>query len=119
MRRLTKPFRLLRAIPWRGLWRVVQVIWSGIDKHRHDAWYKSDCWPASLWIGKEYRHLDAYVQGWDLDDESGRHHLAHLGCDVLMHLSIVGRGAIEDDREYALCDRMADLRMRSNREVTA
>ena len=100
---------LPRSIPWRGLWRVVQVIWSGIEKHRGDTWYKARTWPASYWLGKEYRHLDAYIAGCDLDRESGRHHLAHLACDALMHLSMIERGVIEDDREYVLCDRLSGL----------
>ena len=98
---------LPRSIPWRGLWRVVQVIWLGIEKHRGDSWYKARTWPASYWLGKELRHTDAYIVGRDLDSESGRHHLAHLACDALMHLSMIERGVIEDDREYVLCDRLS------------
>lgn len=44
------------------------------------------------------RHLFAWAQGDDFDRESGRRHLAHAACCVLMLLALVMRGVGKDDR---------------------
>ena len=44
------------------------------------------------------RHLFAYMDGQDLDSESGKSHLAHLGCCVHMLLTYRAQNLGTDDR---------------------
>jgi len=44
------------------------------------------------------RHIAAYVDGVDVDSESGLHHLAHAGASILMALDLIARSKGEDGR---------------------
>ena len=49
-------------------------------------------------IGAAYRHLGAFNSGEDLDPETGRSHLAHLGACCIMLLDYHRTGVGKDDR---------------------
>lgn len=49
-------------------------------------------------IGAAYRHLGAFNSGENIDPESGKSHLAHLGCCVFMLLEYIKNNPERDDR---------------------
>lgn len=59
-------------------------------------WEKGIDWGRLL--GAALRHLAAWANGIEVDEESGHPHLAHAACCVLMLLALVKRGQGDDDR---------------------
>jgi Domain of unknown function (DUF5664) len=53
---------------------------------------------ASTYYGAMRRHLDQWFHGVDLDDESKRHHLAHLIASAMIVMDAAQHGTLEDDR---------------------
>jgi Domain of unknown function (DUF5664) len=53
---------------------------------------------ASTYYGAMRRHMDQWFQGADLDDESKRHHLAHLIASAMIVMDAAQHGTLEDDR---------------------
>ncbi|CAB4135932.1 Protein of unknown function DUF4406 [uncultured Caudovirales phage] len=79
----------LRAISWvHGLGSVKYGPWN---------WRKTKVC-ASTYISAIHRHLAAWHEGQDTDDESGQSHLAHIGacCNILMDAQHHNR--LDDDR---------------------
>lgn len=62
--------------------KVTRVLERGAIKYAAWNWAKGQNW--SVCIGSMKRHLWAYsVRGEELDSESGLHHLAHVGANIL------------------------------------
>lgn len=62
--------------------QVARVLEYGATKYAAWNWAKGQNW--SVCIGSMKRHLWAYtVRGEELDSESGLHHLAHVGANIL------------------------------------
>lgn len=85
------PFEL---IPWEALESVAQVLAYGATKYAAHNW-RNGLGRARL-IGAAVRHLSAYLQGVDNDDESGLPHLAHAACCVLFALTFHLQGTHDD-----------------------
>jgi len=94
---------LIRRMPWRTLWQVVQVVRLGIHKHRNDAWYNTT-FSTRYWIEKLVRHLIGELLGHEGDHESGLPPLAHGICNAMMHNEAKQRGLLLDDRAEVLTD---------------
>jgi hypothetical protein len=72
-------------IPFEALDEIVKVLTYGARKYGRENWHKLEN------LEKRYfaaclRHLSAYGRGERLDQETGKHHLAHAGCCVLFIL---------------------------------
>ena len=82
-----KPRTDLLAPSW--LLGVAQVLTMGAEKYNEDDKASSANWRKGMRWGRVYagmqRHLNAFWDGQDFDDESGLHHLLHasFGCMVL------------------------------------
>ena len=83
-------------LPGDALLDIAEVFTWGAEKYSDRNWEKGMEWH-KLFAPIE-RHLWKWWQGEELDEESGKHHLAHAACDVLMLLASVKRGIGEDDR---------------------
>lgn len=76
-------------LPWDALTEVAKVLDYGAVKYSVNGW--RDVRPCSRYLDAAFRHLGAFVQEGDLDDESGLPHLAHAACCVLFLLSFYTR----------------------------
>lgn len=72
-------------LPWDALFEVARVLDYGEKKYSANGWRNVK--PRSRYLDAAFRHLAAYAQHGDLDDESGLPHLAHAACCVLFMLS--------------------------------
>ena len=72
-------------LPWDSVEEIVKVLEFGAAKYARDNWKKVE---ADRYVKAAFRHLIAYSQGEENDQESGMPHLAHLGCCVLFLLSL-------------------------------
>lgn len=74
-------------MPWAALDEVVRVLGHGARKYGDDNWRRvkrmEDRYPAAA-----LRHISAYLQGVERDDESGLHHLAHAICSLMFVLAV-------------------------------
>jgi hypothetical protein len=68
----------------------------GSKKYGDYNWAKGMKW--SRMYAAALRHLFAFWEGQDLDEESGISHLAHLGCCAQFLIYYQGRHIGEDDR---------------------
>lgn len=86
-------------IPPGPIVEIGHVFGYGCKKYGDRNWEEhADSWSHGQLAGSIERHLLAYKGGEDIDPESKRHHLAHLGCDVLMLLALILKGRGVDDR---------------------
>lgn len=72
-------------LPWPAVEEIVKVLEFGAKKYSRDNWKHV---AAERYTKAAFRHLVAYNQGEELDQESGLSHLAHLGCCVLFLISL-------------------------------
>jgi len=88
-------------IPMDVLTEIVEVLTFGQWKHVDQGQGEGQSWtagvPYSQRINKIHRHLMAFVQGEDIDYESGRHALAHVIVQAMMLLGMVIRGYENND----------------------
>ncbi len=72
----------LDLIPYKALVKVAEVREYGIKKYKDDQGWKSvaqkDFAVATL------RHIYKWINGEQLDDESGLHHLHHAACSIML-----------------------------------
>jgi hypothetical protein len=77
----------LGLLPWRALVEVAEVLDHGAKKYTRHNWrggfQYSRLYDAAL------RHLTAFIEGQDNDEETGISHLAHLSCCTLFLLTQV------------------------------
>jgi Domain of unknown function (DUF5664) len=86
----------LSLVPVDALIEIAQVFRFGAQK------YAAFNWTGGFAHRRLYdaalRHIMSSVAGEDFDEESGRDHLAHAGCCILMLLAHRIRGLGSDDR---------------------
>jgi len=72
-------------IPWDCVEQVAEILTFGADKYDANSWQKVDD-AESRYFSALLRHLIAYQQGEDLDQESGKLHLSHVATNALFLL---------------------------------
>jgi len=70
---------------WGELGQIMEILQFGANKYGWDNFEKVDN-AESRYKSALLRHVIAYVNGEENDQESGKHHLAHAGCNVLFLL---------------------------------
>ncbi len=75
-------------LPFEQLEEIVKVLTYGANKYAPNNW-KLVQEPIDRYKAATLRHLSAYMQGEELDQESGLPHLAHAGTNILFLLSFV------------------------------
>lgn len=87
----------LAMLPWKALREVAMVQEYGHQKYHDYFNYKK-----GLEVGRNLscaiRHIADYMDGIDLDKESGRNHLAHAACRLLFALENLQDGTAKDNR---------------------
>lgn len=87
----------LARLPWKALRKVSGVQAYGHKKYGDFYNYKKGM-EASRQIGCAIRHLADWLDGNDLDSESGHSHLAHAATRILFALENIEDGTMIDDR---------------------
>lgn len=79
-----------------ALEQIARVLGFGATKYARHNWRKGIAW--SRVVAAAMRHLLAWKDGEDLDEESGLSHLAHAGCCVMFLLEYLKTHPEFDDR---------------------
>lgn len=83
-------------LPWPALDEVASVMGFGATKYGVDNWRKGMRWGRVA--AAAFRHLSAWMCGFDKDKETGYSHLAHAACCILFLLTYERYKIGEDDR---------------------
>jgi hypothetical protein len=83
-------------LPPRPLVEIAQVLTDGAERYGEYNWANGLAF-SRLKAAME-RHLLAWWAGEDLDPDSGRPHLAHLGCELLFAMDLRHTMPAMDDR---------------------
>jgi hypothetical protein len=86
-------------LPFDALVEVADVLDYGARKYADRNWERGMAW--GRMFGAALRHLFAWASGQERDPESGRLHLSHAACCVLMLLALTLRKTGTDDRRLA------------------
>lgn len=81
---------MMGLLPWGPLREVAKVLTFGARKYAPNNWKKVT--PPSRYFDAALRHLAAYEEGEDDDEESGLSHLAHAASCLLIALWHQGKG---------------------------
>jgi len=87
----------LHLIPATAMEEVAYVHQLGSKKYGEYNWRATGV-SANTYIAAIMRHLNAYRSGEDLDPESGRSHIAHVGANVNILLDAAACDTLVDDR---------------------
>jgi hypothetical protein len=83
-------------LPVRAKQAIARVFDFGAKKYARHNW--RDGFEYSRLIAAAERHLDAFNDGENFDEESGQSHLAHAACCIMMLLESQIKGYGTDDR---------------------
>jgi len=87
----------MALLPPGALYEVAAVLGHGAERYGAHNWRYG--LPHSRTLSAALRHIFAFLDGEDVDPDSGRHHLAHAACEVLFALQLVLDGRTDcDDR---------------------
>jgi hypothetical protein len=86
----------LSLIPRSALLAEADVLAFGAKKYQRDNWRKGMAY--SRLIDAALRHVLAFADGEDADDETGLSHLAHARCCLAFLIEYEERGLGTDDR---------------------
>lgn len=90
-------------LPSRPLVAIAEVLAFGAHKYQPHNWRRGLPWPDTY--SSLQRHLLAWNNGEDLDEETGKSHLAHAGCQLMFLLDYVLTGVEEDsDTRFIPCE---------------
>lgn len=84
-------------VPQSALEPMVRVLEFGAEKYDDHNWKKG--LPIVEICESLKRHLDAFMEGEDLDPESGLPHIGHIQCNA-MFLAWMKKNRPEMDRRY-------------------
>lgn len=83
-------------VPLRAMWEIGKVMTDGAKK------YSEFNWKGGLKYSRLYdaalRHIIQFIEGEDVDPESGLHHLGHAACCITMLLEMTMDRPDLDDR---------------------
>lgn len=91
----------LGLLPWPALIEITKVLDFGAKKYARYNWRAGFAW--SRLYDALLRHIVAFIEGEDLDPESGFSHLAHAGCCLLFLLTLIKERPDLDDRYKKEC----------------
>lgn len=91
----------MALMPHAALVEIAKVFTFGATKYAPDNWRSGFLWRRVL--SALERHLAAWSDGEDDDEETGFSHLAHAGCNLLFLLEFGLKGLGTDDRWRQPC----------------
>lgn len=87
----------LQLIPPAASRGIANVLSLGASKYGIWNWRENKV-ARMTYVAAIKRHLDAWVDGQDLDEESGESHIAHIGASACILLDAEDFGTLVDDR---------------------
>jgi hypothetical protein len=99
-------------IPPEAIKGLAEVLTFGAAKYQDRNWEKGMKW-GRLFAATQ-RHLWAWWELKDIDEESSLHHLKHALCDIAFLLTYSERGVGEDDRPHPISNRDASRALLSD-----
>jgi hypothetical protein len=88
---------------------TAKALENGAAKYGPWNWRESDKVSALTYVGAIRRHLDAYLDGEDIDKESGAPHLGHIAANCAILLDAQEHGPLHDDRPQRKTPRKESL----------
>jgi uncharacterized HAD superfamily protein len=88
----------LGLLPPNALKQIGEILTFGAEKYDPNNWKKGMPWSSVL--DSLERHIEAFKSGIDYDDESGKLHLAHAGCNLMFLLEYYNLCPDRDDRTH-------------------
>lgn len=86
----------LELLPPHSLMAIAEIFTFGAKKYDDFNYMKCTKW--SRYYGALQRHLNAWYSGEELDAETGKSHLYHAGCCIMILIELQDFGKGEDDR---------------------
>ena len=79
-------------VHFKSLEPLVKVLMYGEKKYARDNWKKG--LNREEILDSMFRHLAALIDGQEIDEESGEHHIGHLFCNCMFYsyFNIIGEG---------------------------
>lgn len=62
---------------------MADILTVGASKYSKDNWKKCKYKDKHLYVDAMMRHFESYRSGQQLDDETGKHELAHCACNLM------------------------------------
>ncbi len=85
-------------MPFDALWEVAEVLgWGATNRGDSERNWEKGLVAGDL-VAAAFRHLSQWASGEELDEETGRSHLAHATCLLLFLRALQLRGNLVDDR---------------------
>lgn len=94
----------LWLVPTKPIAIVAWVMKQGEKKYGAFNWRKTKV-NASTYISATHRHFHAWVEGENIDPDSGLHHLAHVAANMFVLLDAIITRSLIDDRPKMKRDR--------------
>jgi len=69
-------------LPWAEVGQVVEILTFGAKKYEDNNWKRVQ-FAEPRYLAAAMRHLVAWIEGAEKDEESGKSHLAHAVCCLL------------------------------------
>lgn len=88
---------VLSVIPTASLLHLGQVMQTGANKYGAFNWRETPV-PAMTYVDAAARHLMSWLDGEDLDPESGMSHLAHMMACGAIVIDAMENGMLDDNR---------------------
>lgn len=88
----------MELLPPNALEGIAKIFTFGAKKYHEWNFKSGDGLEHLRVLGACYRHLNAWNNGEDLDQESGESHLYHAGCCIMMLIDLVDSGIGSDGR---------------------
>jgi hypothetical protein len=88
----------LDLLPVRPMKDIAEVLTIGADKYGANSWREGEMIAWSRCYAAAQRHLMQFWSGEDLDQETGKSHLAHAACNLLFMIEHSYINKVGDDR---------------------
>jgi hypothetical protein len=88
----------LRLLPYKALKAAAEIREYGIKKYKGDNYAQV---PSIEFVDATLRHVYKYLDGQEIDDESGHHHLHHALCSILLAVAVLENDRDEEGRALA------------------
>ena len=83
-------------VDFESLEPLVEVLMFGATKYSKDNWKKGQA--ITELLGSLFRHIIAFQNGEDLDEESGKSHIGHAMCNLMFIQYVLTHHEKFDDR---------------------
>jgi hypothetical protein len=77
----------LSLLPIKAKKEIAKVLEFGANKYGRDNW--RNCTDNYRYLDATLRHLDAFIDGEDLDSESNLNHLAHAAANLMILIELL------------------------------